>query len=232
MRLAAAVCALPLLLVGCRFGEASFETSFDDVAFDAGGTVFSYADSRDAALTENDDPPVAIAMTWIVFDPKSDLSDFDGASLFAMAHEMAVRDALAIVFDRQGAIEDGSTFSITKEGDDIVAGEGIDFSLHLAPERLDSSSTYAEVVPFGSRRTLEVNIDSVSFSDADAGVAGTLTLTFEAVAGRDPGIARKGTIEGSFRAPLVEERTAEKNLALLQAQSPVLPLPLAGRGEP
>jgi hypothetical protein len=33
-------------------------------------------------------------------------------------------------------------------------------------------------------------------------------------------------------APLVEERTAEKNLALLQAQSPVLPLPLAGRGEP
>ena len=113
MRLAAAVCALPLLLVGCRFGEASFETSFDDVAFDAGGTVFSYADSRDAALTVNDDPPVAIAMTWIVFDPKSDLSDFDGASLFAMAHEMAVRDALAIVFDRQGAIEDGSTFSIT-----------------------------------------------------------------------------------------------------------------------
>ena len=105
-------------------------------------------------------------------------------------------------------------------------------SLGCAPERLDAGSTYAEVVPLGSRRTLDVTVDSVSFTDADAGVSGTLTLTFEAVAGRDPGIAREGTITGSFRAPLVEERTAEKNLALLQAQSPVLPLPLAGRGTP
>ena len=232
MRLAVCVCALPWLVVGCRFGEASFETSFDDVGFDAGGTVFSYADSRDVALVENADPPVAVAMTWVVFDPGSDLSDLDGASLFGMAHEMSVRDALAIVFTRQGAIEAGSTTSVTKDGTDVVEGADLDFSLYLAPERLDAGSTYAEVVPLGSRRTLDVIVDSVSFTDADAGVSGTLTLTFEAVAGRDPGIAREGTITGSFRAPLVEERTAEKNLALLQAQSPVLPLPLAGRGTP
>lgn len=232
MRLAVCVCALPWLVVGCRFGEASFETSFDDVGFDAGGTVFSYADSRDVALVENADPPVAVAMTWVVFDPGSDLSDLDGASLFGMAHEMSVRDALAIVFARQGAIDAGSTTSVTKDGTDVVEGADLDFSLYLAPERLDAGSTYAEVVPLGSRRTLDVTVDSVSFSDADAGVSGTLTLTFEAVAGRDPGIAREGTITGSFRAPLVEERTAEKNLALLQAQSPVLPLPLAGLGTP
>jgi hypothetical protein len=216
---------------GCRFGEAQFSTSFDDVGFDPGGTVFSYVDARDAALAEDNDPPVAVAMTWIVFDPSSDLGDVDGASLFGMSHEMSLRDALAIVFPRQGALDAGESFSATAEGEVIVDGD-LDFALHLAPERLDAASTYADVVPFGSRRTLEVELDAVSFADADAGLSGTVTLTFDAVEGLDPGNARKGTIEGRFRAPLVVERTAERNLALLRAQTPVLPLPLDGRGAP
>jgi hypothetical protein len=227
---ALSACAL-LALTGCRFGEAQFSTSFADVGFDPGGTVFSYVDARDAALAEEADPPVAVAMTWIVFDPSSDLSDVDGASLFAMSHEMSLRDALALVFPRQGALEDGASFSATAEGEVVVDGD-LDFALHLAPERLDASSTYADVVPFGSRRTLEVELDAVSFADADAGLSGTLTLTFDTVEGLDPGNARKGSIEGRFRAPLVAERTAEKNLALLRAQTPVLPLPLPGRGAP
>ena len=52
------------------------------------------------------------------------------------------------------------------------------------------------------------------------------------MAGLDPGNARTGTIEARFRAPLVAERTAEENLALLRASTPVLPLPLDGRGTP
>jgi hypothetical protein len=228
--LALAVCGLALA-GGSRFGEAQFSTSFDDVGFDPGGTVFSYVDARDAALAEDNDPPVAVAMTWIVFDPSSDLGDVDGASLFGMSHEMSLRDALAIVFPRQGALDAGESFSATAEGEVIVDGD-LDFALHLAPERLDAASTYADVVPFGSRRTLEVELDAVSFADADAGLSGTVTLTFDAVEGLDPGNARKGTIEGRFRAPLVVERTAERNLALLRAQTPVLPLPLDGRGAP
>lgn len=225
-----AACGLALA-GGCRFGEAQFTTSFADVGFDPGGTVFSYVDAHDAALAEEEDPPVAVAMTWIVFDPSSDLSDVDGASLFGMSHELSLRDALAIVFPRQGALDAGETFSATAEGEVIVDGD-LDFALHLAPERLDAASTYADVVPFGSRRSLELELDAVEFTDADAGLSGTLTLTFEAVEGLDPGSAREGTIEGRFRAPLVAERTAEKNLALLREQTPVLPLPLDGRGSP
>lgn len=235
MRLAASMCAsfcaLSALATGCRFGEARFTTTFDDVAFDAGGTVFSYVDAADAGLAVSEDPPVAIAMTWIVFDPSSDLSDVDGASLFGMAHEMSLRDAMAIVFPRQGALDAGESFSITREGDTITAGGDVDFALHLAPERLDESSTYADVIPFGSKRTLDVDLEDVAFGDADAGVFGSFTLTFDTVEGRDPGNARKGTIEGTFRAPLVAERTAEKNLALLRDQTPVLPLPLDDGGD-
>ena len=48
-------------------------------------------------------------------------------------------------------------------------------------------------------------------------VAGHFTLDVQAIAGRDIGKAREGSIEGSFVAPLVQERVAEKNLALLNA---------------
>jgi hypothetical protein len=218
-------------LVGCRFGEAQFSTSLDGVGFDAGGTVFSYVDGRDASLTEDPDPRVVVAMTWIVFDPSSDLGDVDGASLFGMAHEMSRRDALAIVFPTQSAVDGGERYSGTNEGDVRVAGD-VEFALHLAPERLNAASTYADIVPFGSQRTLEIELDDVSFSEVDAGLSGTLTVEFDTVDGLDPGNARTGTIEARFRAPLVAERTAETNLSLLRASTPVLPLPLDGRGAP
>ncbi len=230
---------LALAAAGCRFGEASFTTTFDDVGFDPGGTVFATLDARDAALVEDPDPRVAVAMTWVVFDPQADLSDLDGAALASMAHEMSLRDALTLVFDRQGAVDEGARFVVVREGDDVVAegGDdaegGLDFRLHLAPERLDATSTFAALAPFGSRRTLELTIDAASFLDAAPVVAGTLTLTFDAIDGRDPGNAREGSFTGSFRAPVVAEAVAEKNTALLAGAldgDGVLALPLPPRG--
>lgn len=229
-----------MLGTGCRFGEASFSTTFDDVGFDPGGTVFSMLDARDANLVEDADPRVAVAMTWVVFDAQGDLSDLDGAALAGMAHEMSLRDALTLVFDRQGAVDEGARFVVVREGDDVVASgdgdalAGLDFALHLAPERLDASSTFADIAPFGSRRTLDLTIDVASFADAAPVIAGTLRLTFDAIEGRDPGNAREGTFTGAFRAPLVGEVVAEKNAALLQGAldgDGVLALPLPPRGE-
>lgn len=225
-------------LTGCRFGEARFTTSFDDTAFDPGGTVFAYLDERDADLVEDQDPRVVVAMTWIVFDPQSDLNDLDGAALSAMAHEMAVRDALVLVFDRQGDVDAGEEFGGTRDGygksgvvvDDVEddAPTGLEARLHLAPERLSAGSTFQGLKPFASRQISEVEIDLASFSESSPVVAGTFRATIEAVAGRDIGDAREGTIEGTFRAPLVDERVAESNLALLDDDG-LLGLPLPAR---
>jgi hypothetical protein len=225
---------------GCRFGEASFTSTFDDATFDPGGTVFSTLDARDENLVEDDDPRVAVAMTWVVFDAQGDLSDLDGAALASMSHEMSLRDALTIVFDHQGTVDRDAQFSVVHEGDDVVAAGdgddvqgGLDFALHLAPERLDASSTYAGIAPFGSRRTLEVTIDDADFGDVDPVVAGHVTLSFDAIDGRDAGNAREGRFEGTFIAPLVNEAVAEKNAALLDGATDgdgVLALPLPARG--
>ncbi len=222
-------------VTGCRFGEAAFTTDIDSLSFDPAGTVFSYLDEHDTDLVQDNDPRVAVAMTWVVFDPGSDLSDKDGATLVGIAHEMELRDGLSIVFDHQGEVDRGETFTVTKEGDAVVGGDGrLDFHLHLAPERLYSTSSYEQMVPLGSRRTLEVTIDAATFADAAPVVAGTVRLRIEAVAGRDIGKAINATIEGSFVAPLVAERPAEKNLALLDAAADldVLSLPLPARSTP
>ncbi|MDP2342092.1 MAG: hypothetical protein Q8O67_14135 [Deltaproteobacteria bacterium] len=214
-------------LAGCRFGEARFSSDLD-VGFDPGGTVFAYLDQRDGNLVEDADPRVVVAMTWIVFDPKSDLNDLDGAALSAMSHEMAVRDTLVLVLDRQGAVDAGEQFSCTKDGDDVVDSNGLDARVHLAPERLTADSSFADLEPIASRSVSNLTIDVAAFDDADAVVAGTFTVAFEAVDGRDPGNAREGTIEGTFRAPLVDELAAESNLALLDSDG-LLALPLGPR---
>jgi hypothetical protein len=216
-----------LWLAGCRFGEAHFTTDLE-VAFDPGGTVFSYLDQRDANLVEDPDPRVVVVMTWIVFDPRGDLNDFDGASISAMSHEMAVRDTLVLVFDRQGAVDAGEEFSCTKDGDVVVDEDGLDARVHLAPERLNEQSTFGDLQPIASQSISNVTVDAAGFDDADAVVAGTFSLEFKAVEGRDPGSAREGTIEGTFRAPLVDERPAESNLALLDSDG-LLALPLGPR---
>ncbi len=220
------LCAALATTMGCRFGEAHFTTSFDGVGFDPGGTVFAYLDERDANLVEDTDPRVVVAMTWIVFDPQSDLNDLDGAALSAMSHEMAVRDTLVLVFPRQGAVDDGEKFTSVRDGD-VVTGD-VEARVHLAPERLDASSTFEQIAPFASRQNVKVSIDSAGFGDAAGVVAGDVTVEFEAVEGRDVGKAKEGDIEGAFRAPLVEEAIAEANLALLDDNG-LLGLPLGAR---
>jgi hypothetical protein len=220
-----------LCLTGCRFGEARFITDLDvDAAFDPGGTVFSYLDERDANLVEDRDPRVVVAMTWVVFDPKSDLSDLDGASLSAMAHEMSRRDALALVFDHQGDVDAGEAFAHDSEQGEIVGGAELVVQTHVAPERLTGDSSFADFAPLASRRLTTVLVEAASFDDADGVVAGTVGIEFASVAGRDPGSAVEGLIEGTFRAPLVDERVAEANLALLRDLSgATLDLPLGPR---
>ncbi len=221
---------LLLSVTGCRFGEAQFTTDLETV-FDPGGTVFSYLDERDANLAEDSDPRVVVAMTWIVFDPQSDLNDLDGAALSAMSHEMGLRDTLVLVFDGRGAVDAGEEFSCTKDGDVIVESSGLDARVHLAPERLTATSTFANLEPIASRSVSVVSIDVAAFDDADAVVAGRLALDFVAIEGRDGASAREGKIEGTFRAPVVDERIAESNLALLDSDD-LLGLPLSPRPQP
>lgn len=213
---------------GCHFGEAHFTTSFDDRGFDPGGTVFSYLDARDSAGAEDRDPRVVVAMTWVVFDPQSDLNDLDGASLSAMSHEMAVRDTLVLTFDHQGTVDEGEKFRSERQGDVVTSADGLSTRVHLAPEHLDASSTFQGLIPFGSLQKSTVEVDAVDFEADDAFVSGTVNVAFSAVAGTDPGNAREGDLDGDFRAPLVDEVIAEANLALLD-DGGLLGLPLADR---
>ena len=129
MRLAVCVCALPWLVVGCRFGEASFETSFDDVGFDAGGTVFSYADSRDVALVENADPPVAKILDYGKFKyeaqkkanaarkKQKDVQRILGRSQPSLCYDIKrIRRRLKFIFYRSSFGKDFPSLQVVKEG--------------------------------------------------------------------------------------------------------------------
>jgi hypothetical protein len=225
---------LPLLALvfctGCRFGEARFESNVQGRSFDPSGTSFSYLDAHDDALTADDNPRVVVALTWIIFDPRGDLNDLEGSALEDYSHELKLRDALALVFDAQGDVTEAATFkSVVVNGEEQGDGE-LTARIHLAPERLDDKSTYADLVPLASKRTTDVTITAATFADAAPVVAGDVSITFERVDGSDAGDARTGTFTGTFQAPLVEERNAEQNLALL-AVTDVLGLPLGPRAE-
>lgn len=214
---------------GCRFGEARFDSTVSGRGFDPGGTVFTYVDEHDAALIAEDDPRVAVAMTWVVFDPAADLSDWEGSELADVSHEMVLRDGLALVFDAQSLVQDGASFESVVRGGVEQADSGMTARLHLAPERLSSASTYAEVVPLASERHVSVEIELADFVELRE-LRGTATLSFERT-DNDPGDALTGNFTGTFFAPLVDERHAEQNLAVLQADA-VFGLPLGPRSAP
>ena len=220
--------ALPLLCGACRFGDAQFTGAIDGIPFDPGGTVFSYLDVHDANLASDTDPRVVVAMTWIAFDPSSDLSDRSGAELDDDAHELAQRDALALVFDHQGAVDAGKSYKSVVVGDVENGADGMTARVHLAPERLSNQTTFAAFAPFASKRTVDVKLTSADFKAATPVIAGTITLSFTAVPGTDPGTAREGSYTGTFSAPLVDERVAEHNLSLLLVKGS-LGLPLDAR---
>lgn len=221
-----AVVVLPVALAGagCRFGAASFDGTLVDRPFEPNGTVFSYVDARDASLAEDEaDPPVAVAATWLVFDPASDLSDLEGAELASYAHELRLRDALSLVFARRSDVELGATFESVVEAEEELGDGALRADVHLAPERLDASKTYAAYVPFAGRREVRVEIDEADF-DNTRSIAGRISVEYARAAG-DPTDVKEGSVDGTFRAPLVDERVAERNLSLLQTRD-VIGLPL------
>lgn len=223
----AVLLSLVLLASACRFGEARFESTVDGRAFDPAGTTFAYVDKTNADLVAEDDPRVVVVSTWIIFDPTGDLNDLEGSALANYSHEVELRDAFALVFDRQSTIEQGAAFKsvvrngVERDDDDMLA------TLHLAPERLDANSTYGDAVPLASQRVVDVTITADTLADANAVLSGDITVTFQR-AETDPGEVREGTFTGAFTAPVVAERTAEHNLALLDVED-VLGLPLAPR---
>lgn len=223
------VVAAGFTLTGCRFGDARFNSTVPGRTFDPAGTVWSYIDATDDNLVAEagNNPRVVVAMTWIIFDPTGDLNDLDGSALADYSHELKLRDALALVFDTEGSVKAGATFNSVALGD-VEQGDGkLKTRVHLAPEHIEASSTYAGVKPFASQRTTNVTITSADFTAASPVVAGDVTISF-ARQPADPGTVREGQFTGSFRAPLVGERAAEENLALLDVND-VLGLPLQPR---
>lgn len=221
--------AAAALAAGCQFGEARFDSTLPGRSFDPGGTVFTYVDEHDADLEAEDDPRVAVAMTWVVFDPAADLTDWEGSELADVSHEMGLRDALSLVFDAQSAVTPGATFESEVRGGTEQGDSGMTARLHLAPDRLSSATTYAEVVPLASLRRTQVELDVADLAELRE-LRGTITVSFERT-DNDPGDALTGSFTGTFYAPLVDERHAEQNLAILQGDE-VLGLPLAPRSGP
>jgi hypothetical protein len=214
------MCVLSSLLSACTVGSATFVADTEDVAFDPGGTVFAYVDATRSDFSTEADPRVVVAMLWTTFDPEGDLSDLSGDRLDAVVHETHQRDALSLVFPQQTKVDTGADFTVDN---------GLVASLQLTPERVDGSSTYADFRPYGSKRTVTVALTNVRFPnvDDDTGVIdGGVTIAFEAVTGTDPGNVRTGTVRGAFSAPIQNERSAEKNLALLDVKAELL-LPLS-----
>jgi hypothetical protein len=219
---------LVVTCAGCRFGEAQFQSTVTGRSFDPTGTVFAYLDATDDNLEIDKDPRVAVALTWIVFDPTSDLNDLDGSALADYSHELKLRDALALVFDHQSLVTAGATFQSTVVGGEEKGDGKFRSTLHLEPERLTASSTYADIVPFASKRTTDLTVTAIDFHQAQPVLTADVTVTF-ARGDTDPGNAREGAFTGSFQAPVVGERPAEQNLALLDVVD-VMGLPLAPRG--
>jgi len=212
---------------GCRFGQAAFTGNIDGRAFDPTGTVFAYVDEHDDALVQDKRPRVVVAMTWIVFDPERDLNDVDGSTLEDMAHEMRLRDALALVFDDQGVLSSGQTHEGISDANGPTPNDDLVAFVHLAPERLSPQTGFADFTPFGSKRTTTVKLDRVSFTDVRPVISGGVELSFTSTQ-TDPGVTHQGSFSGTFEAPIIEERLAESNLALLGADT-IVGLPLAPR---
>lgn len=229
LRIVAACALAALAATGCRFGEATFDGDLAGRPFVPGGTTFGYLDERDDNLDDKDPAPVAVAMTWIIFDAASDLNDLPGAELENWRHELRLRDALSLVFTDSSDVVPGATFRSVVEGGNEVGDGALTARLHLAPERLTATSTYAAFQPYGARRVVDVELDEARLLEDGPVLAGTVTVSVER-ADTDSDDVLTGSLQGRFRAPLVSERVAEQNLSLLVVDD-ILGLPLDDGGD-
>jgi hypothetical protein len=217
-----------LALVGCRFGDASFDGKLGERGFDPAGTVFSYIDARDDDLVERDTKPAAVAMVWIAFDPEGDLNDLAGADLESYRHELRMRDALSLVFRDVDELSAGALFESLVEGGTELGEGAVKARLHLAPERITRASTYASFEPYGARRSVKVTLREVRLLEGSPRLSGDVVVEISRAATDSPSVL-VGRLEGRFSAPLVDERAAEQNLSLLGVHD-LLGLPLIGSG--
>ena len=212
---------------GCQWGSAGFVGDLAGDTFDPAGTVFSYVDRRDDNLVEDDRPRAVVFMTWLIFNPAGDLNDLEGAELEDYRHEMKLRDALAIVFDDAAVLAPGDRYESNIVGGEEQSDDGVEVRLHFAPERLNAFTTYDAFTPYGSERQAVVRLNTVGLQPPVSAIDGTVDITIS-LGDDDPEGARTGTLQGTFSAPLVDERVAEHNLALLESE-PLLGVPLAPR---
>lgn len=215
---------LALATSACRFGEASFRGEVENAQFDPGGTVFAYIDAFDDNFVEYTTPRIVVFMSWLAFDPERDLRDRSGTELENLRHELSLRDAMSLVFSDPDVMNVNADFT-SETVDGVLLDQGsMQARLHFAPERLQADSSFEDLKPWGQRRSVAVEL---SAADLDTGgvVSGTLRIRVERTE-NDPADASIGEFEGSFVAPLVQERVAEQNLAVLAAEPWVgLPLP-------
>jgi hypothetical protein len=211
---------------GCQMGAASFSGDLGGGRdFDPNGTVFTYVDGHDENYNSLSRPSVVVFMTWLIFNPNGDLNDLQGATLEDYRHELRLRDALSLVFADQTTVTEGTSFTSITEGTEEVGAGDMQAYVYLRPERLTMASTYSNFSPFGSRRQVTVDITQAGFVEGGVQmIAGDISIAIDRLE-NDPAETRTGQVEGTFLAPLVDERKAEQNLSLLSVDD-ILGVPL------
>lgn len=215
---------LAISAAGCS-GSVQFDGSLGGKPFAPVGTVFAYFDETDDNFRRISDPPLIIAMTWLTFDPRSDLGARSGAELANMRHELALRDAASFIVPQQSLAVPAATFSEETIAGVVQEGSTMRATLQFAPDPLNGSSSYLDLPPLASQRTIALNIDSIE-RIVGGTVSGDLNIAFASVGSEAlQGPIRVGSLRGVFNAPIVEEKLAERNLALLGTR-PLLGIPL------
>ena len=206
---------LILALSACQFGEASFEKDPNSQkSFSPNGTVFAYVDAYDEDLKIRENPCMHIIMSWLVFNPNDDLASLPGSRLEDMRHEIQLRDLMTMHFFPNTEATKGSQLESVLE-ESTVLSDGR-FLAHVMPEPeiLDQSATFDDFVPMGSLRSVEISIDDAGFTPNQSTISGRLAIDIQRTI-NDPEDALIRTWSGAFAAPVIEERLAEKNVAIL-----------------
>ena len=202
-------------LTACQFGEAHFEADPDSQkSFQPTGTVFAYVDAHDPQLQTRSNPRLHIVMSWLVFNPNDDLSTISGSQLEDMRHEIQLRDLMTMHFYPSTEATKGSQLESILSNAEILSDGRFVAHVLPAPDVLNENDSYNNFEPLGSLRSVEISIDDAGFNPNQSIVTGRLTIDITPdIADPQNAVSRVWT--GSFSAPVIEERLAEKNISIL-----------------